>query len=182
MERGERYGGNKTETFSATKQILSPPLLPSSSLGKSPTGERGDILFSPPPPSIHLCPPQPFVQHNINLPISCNHTFFSSSPFCSSLSTHPSFISIILTSLTPFLSPHCPYFPSSLILALSPSTGRTPAGRVLISLIGGVRMQFHLSSPLHSSAGHSITFRCSDADEAVLVAGDEEGGRREGRR
>lgn len=83
LERGERYGGNKTETFSATKQIRSPPLLPSSSLGKSPTGERGDILFSlpPPPPSIHLCPPQPFLQHNINLPISCNHTLFFLFPF-----------------------------------------------------------------------------------------------------
>jgi len=37
-------------------------------------------------------------------------------------------------------------------------------------------MQFHLSSPLHSFVGHSISFRCSDADVAVLVDGDKEGG------
>lgn len=45
----------------------------------------------------------------------------------------------------------------------------------MITLIEGVRMQFHLSFLLHGSAGRSITPTCSDADETLLV-GDRVGG------
>lgn len=178
-------------------QILSLPLLPSSSLGKSPTGERGGMLFSfhssPAfsPSSVHLCLPQPLLQHNNNLPICCNQTFPSSSPSSASSSSSaiPLFSCILsLLSLLPQSQPHhafhlphypphppsspYPHFPSP-----PPPCCRQNSYRpLLISLIGGVRMQFHLSSPLHSSVGHSITFRCSDADVAVLVVNDKEGG------
>lgn len=109
--------------------------------------------------SVHLCPPQPSLLHDNNLPICWKWTFpsFPSSVHCPLL---PFVFSLPPTSISPSIFPHyhTPLF----------HCGRTPAARVLISLIGGVRMQFHLSSPLHSSTGHSITFRCSDADVAVF--------------
>lgn len=102
------------------------------------------------------------------------------SPPCCTIITSPSAVNelfplfhhpcTVLSSLLSFpsLLPQSS-LPSFLITSPPPfQRGRTPAARVLISLIGGVRMQFHLSSPLHSSTGHSITFRCSDADVAVF--------------
>lgn len=89
------------------KQIHSLPLLWSSSLGKSPMGELGEILFSSllvSPAvfalSVHLNPPQPFLQHKNNLPICCNQT--SPTPLL------PSFIWVHILWILSFLFSSCP--------------------------------------------------------------------------
>jgi len=76
--KGRGFSGDETERdIFSHKQILSLPLLPPFSLGKSPTGgERRDVVvfslkccatlaFSP--SCVHLSPPQLFLQHNNNL-------------------------------------------------------------------------------------------------------------------
>lgn len=115
-------------------------------------------------------------------------------PSCSTIFISPSAVitfilrsSLLFSSLTPWTCV-LPSQPSSLpplpifsIFSSNPPPTLTVAHlhlpaelrRVSISLIRGVRMQFHLSSPLHSSAAHSITFRCPHADEAVLVGWEE---------
>ena len=147
---------------------LSLSLSPCSSWEITSRGERRDVVVfslkcSFPPthtPSVHLWPPQ----HNDNLPVCCNQTFPSSSRHHSLVpSSFPASLPLLHPLLAPLpqLPPHRPH--------------QNPNRLLLIILIGGVRRQFHLSSPLHSSAGHSITFRCSDADVAAVVGGEEGG-------
>lgn len=160
MEKEKRCGSNETE-----RDVFQPQAnpLPLSSMGKSLTG-GGCFLF----------------RSSVELLLLSLSTCALLSPPCCTIITSPSAVN----ELFPLFHHPCTvlssllYFPSLLPQSSLPSflitspppfqRGRTPAARVLISLIGGVRMQFHLSSLLHSSTGHSITFRCSDADVAVF--------------
>lgn len=80
-----KVGGDEAATsprhIFSHKQILFLPMTLPPSLGKSPSGEWGEILFSLAlaspavcPPAVHLCPPHPFLPHNNNH-ICCNQSF-----------------------------------------------------------------------------------------------------------
>lgn len=150
--RRDAAATRRKETFSATSKSSLPDTAPSILSGEITNSEAREercflctqVLCWP------LRPPVPssstsFLQHNNNLPICCNQT--------SPLLIHPRFL-----CPPPFVFPHPrsqPHHPCHLPHYLPPPLPRLarPAGRLLIGLIGGVRMQLHPSPALHSSAG-----------------------------
>lgn len=190
-DRGGKKSGEMLFSFcsSGVLPLLSPPLLSTCALLSSscstiiiwPSAVIKLSLFFPSCSSLFTTfffYPSSDFETILSIQFLCSPT---SSPFLLSPPPPPSFVS---SWISPCCIPHyapdphasvSPWLPSP-FHSCCPQDSNRP---LLIGLIGGVRMQFHLSSPLHSSVGYSIMFRCSDADVSV---NDKEGGGREWRR